>query len=73
MDGARTDTFAYDVPVALDFRSLVYGDSAMVVQPGVGRIYAYEVTAQAGDSLVWGANAPSGWTSMAKTGHGFTV
>lgn len=55
---ARTDTFAYDVPVALDFRSLVYGDSAMVVQPEEGRIYAYEVTAQAGDSLVWGANAP---------------
>ena len=55
---ARTDTFAYDVPVALDFRSLVYGDSAMVVQPEEGRIYAYEVTTQAGDSLVWGANAP---------------
>lgn len=55
---ARTDTFAYDVPVALDFRSLVYGDSAMVVRPEEGWIYAYEVTAQAGDSLVWGANAP---------------
>ncbi len=55
---ARTDTFAYNVPVPLDFHLLVYGDSAMVVQPEAGRIYAYEVTAQAGDSLVWKTSGP---------------
>lgn len=54
---ARTDTFACDVPVTLDVKRLSWGDTATVDKTSPGRIYAYDVEAQAGDTLVWSATA----------------
>ena len=54
---ARTDTFAYDVPVTLDVKRLSWGDTATVDKTSPGMIYAYDVEAQAGDTLVWSATA----------------
>ncbi len=50
---ARVDTFDYQVPVILDFQALEWSDSAYNAYPHAGEIYAYEVNANEGDSLVW--------------------
>lgn len=50
---ARVDTFAYQVPVKLDFQTLTWNDSTYIERPSKGEIYAYEVSANEGDPLMW--------------------
>lgn len=55
---ALTDTFAYNVPVRFDITKLAWSDTAYVDKPEAGRIYAFDVEAQAGDSLTWHTTGP---------------
>lgn len=69
MSEARTDTFAYNVPVRLDVTRLVWGDTVSVAGPEAGRIYAYDVEAEAGDSLTWCTSGPCKMDIYAGTGE----
>ena len=69
MSEARTDTFAYNVPVRLDVTRLVWGDTVNVAGPEAGRIYAYDVEAEAGDSLTWCTSGPCKMDIYAGTGE----
>lgn len=69
MSEARTDTFAYNVPVRLDVTRLVWGDTVSVSGPEAGRIYAYDVEVEAGDSLTWCTSGPCKMDIYAGTGE----
>lgn len=69
MSEARTDTFAYNVPVRLDVTRLVWGDTVSVSGPEAGSIYAYDVEAEAGDSLTWCTSGPCKMDIYAGTGE----